>query len=77
MLITAGYQLSILDPYVTPQNLMGQNLGVLSASPFIRHLLVDRAVAEGDEWDLVIDTRGSADKYSLRANRVVDISRLP
>jgi GDP-mannose 6-dehydrogenase len=77
MLITAGYQLSILDPYVTPQHLMGQNLGVLSASPFIRHVLVDQAAAESDEWDLVIDTRGTVGRYSLRAAKIADISRLP
>lgn len=76
MLITAGYQLSIFDPYVTPQNLMGQNLGVLSNSPFIRQLLIDQGAAESAEWDLVIDTRGSADNYSIRATRIVDVNRL-
>ena len=76
MLITAGYQLSIFDPHVAPQNLMGQNLGVLSNSPFIRELLVDQAVIESTAWDLVIDPRGSASKYSLLATRIVDINRL-
>lgn len=76
MLITAGYQLSIFDPQVSPQNLMGQNLGVLSNSPFIWRLLIDQAAAEGTEWDLVIDTRGSVDKYSIKAERTVDINRL-
>ncbi|GJF14789.1 GDP-mannose 6-dehydrogenase [Mycolicibacterium cyprinidarum] len=76
MLITAGYQLSIFDPHISPQNLMGQNLGVLSNSPFIRRLLVDQAAAEDAEWDLVIDTRGSVDKYAIRSVRTVDINRL-
>jgi GDP-mannose 6-dehydrogenase len=76
MLITAGYQLSIFDPHVAPHNLIGQNLGVLSNSPFIRQLLVDQAVIESTAWDLVIDSRSSACKYSLTAARIVDINRL-
>lgn len=76
MLITAGYSLSIFDPYVTPQNLMGQNLGVLSNSPFIRELLVDQALIESTEWDVVIDSRSSASNYALTAARIVDVNRL-
>jgi len=76
MLITAGYQLSIFDPHVEPQNLMGQNLGVLSNSPFIRDLLVDRESIESADWDLVVDTRGTADNYALKTSRVVDVHRL-
>ena len=77
MLITAGYSLSIFDPNVTPQKLLGQNLGVLSNSPFIRELLVEREAVEGADWDLVIDSRSSAANYALSAARIVDINRLP
>lgn len=76
MLITAGYQLSIFDPFVAPQNLMGQNLGVLSNSPFITRLLVDQEIVETTRWDLVIDTRSVAGTYTLDAARIVDINRL-
>jgi GDP-mannose 6-dehydrogenase len=76
MLITAGYQLSIFDPHVEPQNLMGQNLGVLSNSPFIRDLLVDQETIESTAWDLVVDTRTTADKYSLNTARIIDVNRL-
>ena len=76
MLITAGYKLSIFDPHVEPQHLLGQNLGVLSNSPFTRQLLIDQAAAENTTWDLVIDTRGRAAAHSLNADRTVDISRL-
>jgi len=55
---------------------MGQNLGVLSNSPFISALLVDQAVIESTAWDLVIDPRSSAGEYSLTAVRIVDINRL-
>lgn len=76
MLLTAGYQLSIFDPHVEPQNLMGQNLGVLSNSPFIRQLLVDQAIVENTAWDLVIDSRSTAESYDLTASRIVDINKL-
>lgn len=76
MLITAGYQLSIFDPHVEPHNLMGQNLGVLSNSPFIRDLLVDQETIESADWDLVVDTRSTAGKYTLNAGRVIDVNRL-
>ena len=76
MLITAGYRLSIFDPNVEPQNLMGQNLGVLSNSPFIRQLLIGKEDAEGTDWDLVIDTRSTATNYDLSAAKTVDINRL-
>jgi GDP-mannose 6-dehydrogenase len=76
MLITAGYQLSIFDPHVAPQNLMGQNLGVLSNSPFIRQLLVGKETVERTRWDLVVDTRNVASNYALDSARTVDISRL-
>lgn len=76
MLITAGYRLSIFDPYVTPHNLIGQNLGVLSNSPFIRELLVEKAVVEGTRWDVVVDTRGTVNSYAIDAARIVDVNRL-
>lgn len=76
MLITAGYQLSIFDPHVEPHKLMGQNLGALSNSPFIRQLLVDEATVNSMAWDLVIDSRSAAGDYRLTASRIVDINRL-
>lgn len=77
MLITAGFQLSIYDPFVKPDNLFGQNLGVLSGSPFISEILVDLQNIETVEWDLVIDTRSIANKYNLKFARIVDVNQLP
>lgn len=76
MLIMAGYQLSIFDPYVKPGNLVGQNLGALSRSPFISEILVSSDVVEQQEWDLVIDTRTVAEEFTLKARRTLDINRL-
>lgn len=76
MMITAGYQLSILDPFVSPDSLVGQNLGALSRSPFLRDLLIDQETAERESWDLVIDMRSIAGQLQLEANRVLDLNRL-
>jgi len=76
MLITAGHRLSIFAPSVPPEHPLGQNLGVLPHSPFIRELLVDQAIVESTAWDLVVDSRSSASKYSFKAARVVDVNRL-
>lgn len=76
MLLNAGYQLSIFDPYVAPERLIGQNLGVLSNSPFIGRLLVDRSVAEQTTWAVVVDTRSCAAEYALNADRIIDVNRL-
>jgi GDP-mannose 6-dehydrogenase len=75
-LITAGYDLSIFDPYVKPANLMGQNLGALSNSPFIRKLLISQAQMEETEFALAIDTRTIAKDFSLKVERIIDINRL-
>src|SRR5271165_674489 len=58
-LIQAGYAVSIYDPSLKPQHLIGQNLGyAFSHLPRLTELLVGREVAEGESFDLVIDTNG-------------------
>ena len=74
--ITAGFRLSIFDPHVQPANLMGQNLGALSNSPFIRQLLVPQETIESEEYDLVVDTRSVAKDYSIKAGRIIDVNAL-
>ncbi|MDJ1114486.1 nucleotide sugar dehydrogenase [Microbacterium dauci] len=76
MLLTAGYDLSIYDPYVHPDTLMGENLGVLSNSPFVRKLLVTEARVTEDTWDRIIDSRSIAHTLDIDADRVVNINRL-
>ncbi|WP_420096251.1 nucleotide sugar dehydrogenase [Brevibacterium sediminis] len=76
MLITAGYQLSIYDPHVHPEALLGQNLGVLSNSPFIRDLLIDENELTSSQWDLIVDTRSIAASLGLSAQNVIDTNRL-
>jgi GDP-mannose 6-dehydrogenase len=69
--------LSIYDPHVEPSKLLGQNLGyAFSNLPALRKLLVSKAVAESEMFDLVIDTRGWAKQMALRTRRVIDVNTL-
>lgn len=74
--ITAGFKLSIFDPHLEAGNLMGQNLGVLSNSPFIRDLLKTQEDIEADTYDLVVDTRSISRNYRLKTARIVDVNAL-
>lgn len=77
-LLEAGYQLDIYDPFVTPDQLVGQNLGYAYAFlPRIDTLLVDKATAEGNRYDLVVATSRLLSTLSLDAAEVVDVSVIP
>lgn len=54
-LLEAGYQLSVYDPEIKPEDLRGQNLGyAFTHLPSVGSLLVDKATAEAGPWDLVV-----------------------
>ncbi|WP_138935594.1 nucleotide sugar dehydrogenase [Roseovarius arcticus] len=54
-LLQGGYQLSVYDPAIKPEDLRGQNLGYIFAFlPNVGELLVDKATAEAGPWDLVV-----------------------
>jgi GDP-mannose 6-dehydrogenase len=73
-LLQAGFDLSIFDPHVDPARLLGQNLGYANANlPTLHKLLVSQTQIEASAYDLVIDTRGSAKKYRLISQRIIDI----
>lgn len=76
MLITAGYQVSVYDPYVKPDSIVGQNLGALSKSPFIRKVLVDADGVAAQAWDLVVTARELAPDLQIGDTRVVDLTTL-
>jgi GDP-mannose 6-dehydrogenase len=76
-LLQAGYALSVYDPAVRPELLMGQNLGyTYSQLPNIGGLLLSREEAEGRAYDLVIDTNGRSGQLALKAARIVSTDRL-
>lgn len=76
-ILQAGFDLSIYDPSVKPDQLVGQNLGyTYSVLPSISDLLVTKDVAESGSYDVVIDSNGRIGALSLPNARVVDINKL-
>lgn len=77
-LLEAGFALDIYDPYVTPEQLVGQNLGYAYAYlPRIDTLLVDKATAEAGDYDLVIATSRLLSTLALKPAEIVDVSVIP
>jgi GDP-mannose 6-dehydrogenase len=76
-LIQAGYDLKIYDPTVNPSSLIGQNLGYTYANlPSISDLLLEREDVDKYEYDLVIDTFGTAHNMVLKSTLIVNINSL-
>jgi GDP-mannose 6-dehydrogenase len=76
-LLDAGYKLEVFDSALTPDSLVGQNLGYAYAYlPTIDTLLVDRAHAEATEYDLVVATNRLVKSLNLKPARVVDTSTI-
>jgi GDP-mannose 6-dehydrogenase len=76
-LLQAGHELSVFDPHIDPAKLLGQNLGyAISNLPSLRRLLISKDEMESTAYDLVIDTCGWADRFSLGQSPVVDVNTL-
>ena len=76
-LIQGGYALSIYDPSLRPEHLVGQNLGyAYTHLPRLNDLLVDKDAVERGEFDLVIDANGSASALALEGAKVLNIHTL-
>lgn len=77
-LLDAGYRLSVYDPALRPENLVGQNLGYAYAHlPSIDTLLIDKTRAERGEFDVVIATNRLVKTLSLKSTNIVDVSVIP
>lgn len=77
-LLDAGYKLDIYDPGLTPDMLVGQNLGYAYAYlPTIDTLLVNRQTAESTPYALVISTNRLSKSLTIDADAFVDISVIP
>lgn len=75
--LQGGYKLSILDPFVEPKNLLGQNLGYsFQHLPDLGELLIDQQTAEATEFDLVVDTSARSKGLALKTKRKIDIGAL-
>lgn len=76
-LLESGFRLSIYDPQVDPAGLLGQNLGyAFTNMPALRELLIDQDTMLATDYDLVIDTRGHAARFGLKAAKIVNINAL-
>lgn len=59
-LLNAGFRVSVYDPNVRAEHLLGQNLGyAYSQLPELSNLLIARREAETTLYDLVVDTSGN------------------
>lgn len=76
-ILQAGFDLSIYDPSVHPDQLIGQNLGYTYAVlPTVSDLLATKEEVESTAYDVVIDSNGKASGLALASDRVIDINRL-
>lgn len=76
-LLDAGYKVSVYDPSLKPENLVGQNLGYAYAYlPTIDTVLVDKATAENGEYDLVVATNRTIQDLALGDLPVIDVSKI-
>ncbi|KQR88082.1 nucleotide sugar dehydrogenase [Sphingomonas sp. Leaf343] len=78
-LLDAGFHVQVYDPALTPEQLVGQNLGYAYAYlPTIDTLLVDKATAEAGEYDLIVSTNRLIDTLTPNSGApVVDVSAIP
>ena len=76
-LLQAGYVLSIYDPSLRPEHLIGQNLGyAYSHLPQLNALLIGREAAERESFDLVVDANGTAGTLALKVAKILSIHAL-
>jgi len=76
-LLDAGYVVEVYDPSLTPESLVGQNLGyAYSYLPSIRTLLVDKAEAESRNYDVVVATNKLIDGLALGDRRIVNLDAI-
>ena len=76
-LLDAGYAVHVYDPVISPDALVGQNLGYAYAYlPTIDALLVDRETAETGDYELVIATNRLIGSIAPKAENIVDVSAI-
>ena len=75
--LNAGYKLSVYDPSVQPNLLIGQNLGYSFLHlPSLSHLLVSEQTIAESAYDLVVDMSGMAKDLKFKTDRFVDLNAL-
>jgi GDP-mannose 6-dehydrogenase len=76
-ILEAGFDLTIFDPTLDPQTLVGRNLTYASSHlPDLARLLAEREAVEAAGFERVIDTNGRAGDLALGEAQVIDINAL-
>lgn len=76
-LLDAGHKLHVYDPALTPEALVGQNLGyAYSYLPMFDSLLVDKVAAESGDYDLAVVTNAIARTLDLGAVPTIDLGKI-
>lgn len=76
-LLDAGFSLSVFDPWLNQDHLIGQNLGYgFMHLPTLPKLLVSQEHMENQHYELVIDTVGLAPRLKLSYNKLVNLHSL-
>ncbi len=73
-LLQAGFALSVYDPSLTPNKLIGQNLGyAYSHLPSLPRLLIGEKDLHNKQFDLVVDTNGTAQDHVFNGAKSLNI----
>ena len=73
-LLQAGFSLSVYDPSLTPDKLIGQNLGYAYAHlPTLPRLLVSENDLINKSFDLVVDTNGTSQDHAMNNVKIINI----
>jgi GDP-mannose 6-dehydrogenase len=76
-LLEGGFVLDIYDPALSPEKLVGQNLGyAYSHLPSIDNMLVDKETAERKTYDLVISTNDSIKSLTLTCSNHLNMNSI-
>jgi GDP-mannose 6-dehydrogenase len=77
-LLNNGYELQIHDPYVKPENFVGQNLSyAFSHLPNLSDVLVGEDVVKSNTYDRLIDVRGTGPAPFMEVRSVVNVNTIP
>lgn len=73
-LVSHGYRVHVLDPYVHTSSLMGQNLGhVMTQLPNLRKLLISEEAVAEEHFDLVVLNHAELDMDMVSGVPVIDL----
>ncbi len=76
-LLELGYKVSVYDPAINADRLVGQNLGYAFGNlPELSSLLLSKEEAESREFDLAIKTNRTFETLSVNAKTVLDFDKM-